>query len=232
MLQHDKAMMILTIQTLIAIGQVFEVRALGVQGYGNRSENWCGFFQYDGSNASFIVNEICKLNTATGIYITINPVTQELLALGYNKMGPSKSGASTGDKDILARRYLPVDVDPCRKAGTSTTESQTKLAYSVTGEIFHYMKAEGFGEPIAAFSGNGYHLLYPINEPVDDNGLVQHCLQSLAQRFDTDTVKVDCAVHNPARIMRLYGTVARKGDEVPQLQIHHRLSQIISVPTV
>jgi hypothetical protein len=38
----------------------------------------------------------------------------------------------------------------------------------------------------------------------------------LASVFNTDRVKVDTSVHNPARIWKLYGTTARKGDEVPK----------------
>jgi hypothetical protein len=224
-------MMILTIQTLIAIGQVFEVRALGVaRQYGNGTDIWSGFFQYDGTNAEFIVNEICKIPAAMGIYLTLNPVAEGLLALSFNRMSISK--ASTGDRDILKRLFMFVDIDPCRKAGTSATDAQVQLAQLLAQQVHQYLEGEGWGKGIVAFSGNGFHLIYPIDLPADDAGVVKGCLESLAQRFDTPQVKVDTAVHNPARIVRFYGTVARKGDEVPQLQIHHRLSQIISVPTV
>ncbi len=90
------------------------------------------------------------------------------------------------------------------------------------------MKSLGWPDPIAADSGNGWHLLYHIDLPAIDDGLVQRCLESLAARFDDDLVKIDRTVFNPARIWKLYGTVAAKGDATPDRP--HRLSRIVSTP--
>jgi hypothetical protein len=117
-----------------------------------------------------------------------------------------------------------------RKSGTSATDQAVQLAKYKAIDVVNYLKNEGFADPVIAFSGNGYHLLYPIDEPREDNGLIQRFLQNLASHFDDDKVKIDTAVHNPSRIMRFYGSVARKGDEVPALGIHHRVARILSVP--
>jgi hypothetical protein len=231
MLGNDKTLMVQTIETLISPMQVFEVRGLDVQGYGNRLETWSGFFQFNGTNAIAIVQEIMKLKPAAGIYLTLNPVNPTLLALGFNRMARSQSGKATGDKDITQRRWLPIDIDPVRKSGTSAENQLVQLAQQKAVEVMDYLRSLEFAEPVVAFSGNGFHLLYPVDLPREDNGLVQQCLESLAQQFDSPEVKIDTAVFNPARIMRLYGSVARKGDEVPQLKIHHRLSKILKVPS-
>ena len=47
-------------------------------------------------------------------------------------------------------------------------------------------------------------------------------------RFDGDGVKIDRSVHNPARIVRLYGTLAAKGDNTKERP--HRLSKILKAP--
>jgi len=67
-------------------------------------------------------------------------------------------------------------------------------------------------------SGNGGHLLFRLSDlPVNDNSksFIKNTLEGMANRFDTDSIKVDTTVFNPARIWKLYGTTARKGDAVP-----------------
>jgi hypothetical protein len=81
-----------------------------------------------------------------------------------------------------------------------------------------------------AESGNGAHLLYPLDLPNDDASreLVKGTLAGLAQRFDDVTVQVDQVVFNAARICKLYGTTSNKGDHSPFAP--HRLSRLKSVP--
>ena len=79
-----------------------------------------------------------------------------------------------------------------------------------------------------ADSGNGAHLLYPIDIPVADTGLIEHCLDALATEFGSLDVEIDRTVHNPARFCRLYGTVACKGDCLPTRP--HRLAQLLAAP--
>jgi hypothetical protein len=82
-------------------------------------------------------------------------------------------------------------------------------------------------------SGNGGHLLYRIDLPADDGGLVQRCLEALAARFDDGTVTVDQKVFNPARIWKLYGTTAGKGDvEAAAIGRPHRMARILRAPEV
>ena len=52
---------------------------------------------------------------ARGVYITLNPVQPALLARAHNRVKDLTAGDSvTGDADIVARRWLPVDCDPVR----------------------------------------------------------------------------------------------------------------------
>ena len=70
--------------------------------------------------------------------------------------------------------------------------------------------------------------MYRIDEPCEDEGLVKACLEALAQRFNDERVHVDTTVFNPARIWKLYGTLARKGENLPERP--HRLSALTHVP--
>jgi hypothetical protein len=68
-------------------------------------------------------------------------------------------------------------------------------------------------------SGNGGHLLFRLPDlPVNDKNraFIKKTLEMLAARFNTDRVHVDTTCFNPARIWKLYGTTARKGDLVPE----------------
>ena len=79
-----------------------------------------------------------------------------------------------------------------------------------------------------ADSGNGAHLLYRVDLPVDDSRFVELSLKALAFQFDDDYVVVDVGNYNPARIWKLYGTLAAKGDSVPERP--HRLAHILDAP--
>ncbi|HEY4760661.1 MAG TPA: hypothetical protein VIH42_08785, partial [Thermoguttaceae bacterium] len=83
-------------------------------------------------------------------------------------------------------------------------------------------------DPIEADSGNGGHLLYRIDLPADEGGLVQRVLKVLDHQFSDQAVEVDVSVFNPARISKLYGTLACKGDSVPDRP--HRIARLLYVP--
>jgi hypothetical protein len=85
--------------------------------------------------------------------------------------------------------------------------------------------------PIIGDSGNGAHLLYPIDLANDQEALlfVSAALNELDRRYSDDVVKVDVTCGNAARIWKAYGTVARKGDSIPDRP--HRISRILEVPS-
>jgi hypothetical protein len=65
-----------------------------------------------------------------GIYLTLNPVNPALLARRANrvKLRLSRKDATTADADILCRRWLPVDLDPVRPSGVSSTDEEHQAA--------------------------------------------------------------------------------------------------------
>jgi len=81
-----------------------------------------------------------------------------------------------------------------------------------------------------ADSGNGGHVLIRVDLPNDDGSkqLVRQLLRSLADRFGDDEVAVDVAVSNAARITKLYGTLARKGNSTTERP--YRCSGLLEVP--
>ena len=220
MSRHDRNEILRACQVLFAPGQVAELRALdAVTREWRRPHTVSGYFD-DWEKLAVAAMTI----QARGIYVTLNPVNPALLARANNRLRDMQAGdASTSDNDIVARRWLPIDCDPVRPSGISATDAEHDLALARAREIRDYLGARGWPEPVFADSGNGGHLLYRVNLPVDDGGLIEKALAALAFRFDDALVTVDQKNFNPARIWKLYGTVAAKGDPTPERP--HRLSR-------
>ena len=213
------------IDYLVESGAVFEVRAIGAT-----TQKWpagkphivSGWFD----NAESVIKALPTIATAAGIYITLNPVLPDLLARRANRLDDAKG--TTNDTQIVKRRALLIDCDPTRPADISSTEQELEGAMQKAKTVAGWLTTQGWPDPAQAMSGNGGHLLYWIDLPADDNGLVKSVLAAVAARFDDAVVTVDQAVFNPARITKLYGTVAAKGDSLPSRP--HRLSHLLAVP--
>src|SRR5262249_12844708 len=161
-----------------------------------------GYFK----NRDVCLKELEKLTSAKGIYFTVNPVNPALLARCANRLAYAEKNATTNDQHIVKRRWLLVDVDADRPSGISTSDTEKQAAHKKAREIYRFLEDYGWPLPVAADSGNGYHLLYRVDLPCEDDRLLETVLAALANRFDGDGVKLDRSVFNPARIVRLYGT--------------------------
>ena len=172
------------------------------------------------------------LPEVAGIYVTLNTVNPALLSRRSNrmKMNLGYKVPTTSDADIIRRRWFPIDLDPVRPSGVSSTNEEHEAAISRAGQIAAWLAEQGFPEPIKADSGNGAHLLYRIDLPNDEETtkLVKGCLAVLDTLFSNEKVNVDAANFNAARIWKLYGTASRKGDNTTERP--HRRSAILSVP--
>ncbi|MCM3360935.1 hypothetical protein [Niallia sp. MER TA 168] len=163
------------------------------------------------------------------IYFTLNPVKPDLLSRAANRI-VHRAKHTTSDADIECRRWLPIDFDPVRPAAISSTDEEHQAAHTMAKQVQTFLKDRGWCEPIFADSGNGAHLLYPINLPNDDEStqLVKQALDALDFLFSNESVNVDKSVFNAARIWKLYGTMACKGDHTEERP--HRLSRILTCP--
>ena len=225
MIAADRAAILRACQTLGAQGQVLELRALDAVTPGwRRPHTVAGYFD-DWAKLAAAAAQL----QARGVYITLNPVQPALLARAHNRVKDLAVGDSvTGDADIVARRWLPVDCDPVRRTGISATDAEHDLALARARAVRETLREQGWPEPVLADSGNGGHLLYRIDLPAADGGLVGRVLRALAFLFEDEQVILDQMVANPARIWKLYGTVARKGDDLPERP--HRLARLLEAP--
>jgi hypothetical protein len=212
---------------LIAPNQVVELRALDVRRNNGRPHVEAGFFDTEHliemAKAALQVSRVAK-----GVYYTLNPLKPDLLARRCNRIDWANEGELAKDKDVLCRRWLLVDADPVRDALISATEEEKAAALQTVEAVRDYLRGRCWPDPVLADSGNGFHLLYRVDLPTDDGGVVERILQFLAQRFDSDKVKIDQKVFNPSRICKLPGTWARKGDNTPSRP--HRRAKLLEVP--
>jgi hypothetical protein len=206
-------------------GDIFELRCLYATAPGARYEHIeSGYFTYE--NIPKVASELARIE-ARGVYFTPNPVNPVLLARSANRIQAGKRETSTTDADILSRRWLLIDCDPKRPSGISASEAEHDAALYKAIEVSEKLKSYNWPEPVMLDSGNGAQLMYRIDLPADDDGLVKDCLQALAPMGD-DKVSIDQTVFNPARIWRLPGTMNCKGDEVEDRV--YRMAKIVSTP--
>jgi len=186
-----------------------------------------GWFD-DAVKAAEIIRQIDHQVKPDGIYVTLNPCNPGLLGRANNRL---KAGvARTADKDITNLCHLLVDIDPERPAGISSSDAEKSAANEVTDAVYNYLKGNGWPEPLRGDSGNGGHLIYRldlVNNP-DNVALIKAVLQALNARFSNSQAKVDTSVFNPARISKVYGTTARKGENTQDRP--HRKAAFLSAP--
>jgi AAA domain len=167
---------------------------------------------------------------AEGVYVTMNPVNRDLMARAFNRVVKIKKDLATKDGDIVRRAQLVFDADPERPAGISATDAEKTLALSQINQLVENLSARGWPEPVLADSGNGYHAKYRIDLANNDGSLelVKKVLATANQLFGLNRVKIDISLSNASRIIKLPGTMARKGDDITERP--HRWSSVVSAP--
>jgi len=227
-------------ETFCRPGEVVEVRILNAYG---KHKAWGGGFAkgvvagYFDDHEAF-VNSVKAVNGTDhgGIYFTLQKIDNRLLGRAFNRLKPSIQ--TTSDNDVQAYRWLFIDIDPVRPSGISSSADELQQAHDKAQQVIAWLSAQGFSKPVMAMSGNGIHLLYRLHEtPANESTIkfIQYFLKALAARFDSPQVSIDTSVFNPARICRLYGTSAKKGDDIPQgknrVARPHRASYIMDIPS-
>ena len=208
--------------------ELFEIR--GIKG----KENISGYF----TNAENAINALESYNfrdTANWqIYFSLNKINTACYSREQcNKFISSNYGnklITTSDNDILNYEWLLLDFDTERPSGTSSSNAELEKSHQKAVTVYQTLKEYGFSEPVTALSGNGYHLLYKVNfENTPENvQLVKNFLGTLNRLYSDNMVKIDTSVFNPARICKLYGTIAAKG--TPTAERPHRQAKILTVP--
>jgi len=207
--------------TFIRKGEITEVRVLDVRGrcaliYNDYIRGTVSGYFDNHADLWKYVQAVEKMQNK-GIYFTVQVTDPRLLARAYNRL--KISDLTTKDTDVIAYRWLPIDIDPERPSGIPSSDSELADAVKLSILIEEYVITEyGLAKPVRAMSGNGVHLLFRLPDlPVTKENIafVEATLKTLSKLFSNDKAKIDESVFNPSRILRLYGTVTRKGDSLP-----------------
>jgi len=218
----DTDQIALALRVLAPGGSVRELRVPKT-----RHGTLCGYFD---DPERFAAEAARVASSGPGTYFTLNPVNPDLLARADNRVVEYAQHTSA-DTDIVSREWLLVDADPVRPSGISSTDAEHEAALTRVERVMTWLLGIGFTPAmlVRADSGNGGHLLIHIDLPntADSTALVTRCLRTLDLYLSDEVVKIDTSVGNAARIGKLYGTVAAKGDDTPTRP--HRLSRLLDV---
>lgn len=217
---------------------VLEVRALDV---GRPGRKVAGYLS--AKNIGAMAREIARLaDTASGVYFTPQRLRPEVLKRCKHALVEVSKGNDgkavpqlTKDEDVTERRYLLIDIDPVRPKGVCSTDAEKETAVEVAEKVREFMSARHWPRPVVVDSGNGIHLYYRLptverGGPCDSaTDAIATLLRVMKSKFDTPGSQIDSAVYNPSRIMKVPGTIARKGDDSPDRP--HRMSAVLDVPS-
>jgi len=142
----------------------------------------------------------------------------------YHGLNPRPFDGAGKSADIKRITLIPIDIDPDRPKDTASTPEQLRWAISEANKIKNWCREQGFKQPLAAVSGNGVHLLFSVDIPIEDAEAFRDKVKIFYSRLP---VAIDTSCSDPARIFKVYGTWSVKGkhtDETP-----HRLTKILDL---
>lgn len=212
--------------TILRRGMLFEIRIL--QG---RGKSLSGYFR-DVDTAVTALESLTEHQLrGANIYFTLNRIQEDC----YSRRQKDQliiPEETTQDTEITGYDWIFIDIDPIRVKGTSSSNDQLESAREKARRVYSWLQMEGFEEPVVGMSGNGFHLLYPVTIPADDKGKgkVKHFLEALDMLFSDEVIKIDTVNHNPARICKLYGSLAQKGTGTEDRP--HRMTYLVRVPDI
>ena len=211
---------------LLGCRHVYELRALGADRCGTIS----GYFDADHRlEMAEAANDWS--GKAEGVYLTINPVLPDLIARAFNRCRVWAK-YTTSDDQIMRRHWVPIDFDAKRPAGISSTDEEHEAALDRTRDCYRWLLSQGFPKNslVIADSGNGGHLLVRVslNNTEECKELVRRCIEAVAFHFTDKVVDVDLKMFNAARIFKVYGSMACKGDSISERP--HRFARLLKVP--
>ena len=177
-------------------------------------------------------HDIAPFDGKGNIYATLNPCDPKLMRRAHNKLAFNVK-ATASDKDIISICWFPFDTDPVRPTNTPSSSEELVAALErrdqIRSEVF-----EPRGIPvICAMSGNGGHGLIRLPGYLNDDETqtkIKQLLDWLKETYSDDTVSVDSSIANPARIWKVYGTLACKGDNTPDAPYRRAFVDLPNAP--
>ncbi|MFC1716567.1 hypothetical protein ACFL6S_23065 [Candidatus Poribacteria bacterium] len=176
-----------------------------------------------------LARDIEPFDGKANIYVTINPCIPDLLARAANRL---QFGAkvATGDRDILCDLWFMLDFDPVRPSGISSTDAELHAALAKRDEVAEFLSS--WAPVVKGMSGNGGHGLVRLPGYANSEKTrraKERLIRFFSEQFSEPIVSVDKTVFNMSRLIKLYGTIACKGDSVesrPHRRSHLDISPV------
>jgi hypothetical protein len=209
-LRPDPGQMRAFLSAILEPGRPFEIRALKPRKAGADdpyAKALSGWFD----DPKLATAEACRFAGAecAGVYVTFNELHGYVMSWGAGTI--AKRDRSTTDADVKRLRHFMIDIDPVRPTGTNATDAEREAAQACAKAVYTYLFDLGWPRPVyTGSSGNGSVILCRVDLAPDDAGLIDRVVRGIAERFSDDRVTIDTAVANPARLIRLPGSVNAK----------------------
>jgi len=210
------------IRTLHEQGSTFEVRIPDCPPRSGRGRRFTasGCFR-DADVAAQAVVQFDELYRPPGIYVTLNPIDPALYSRAADRI-EIYAKHTTSDADIIRRRWLLFDLDPVRPSGICASDEERRRACRFAADLEDDLSEHLPGRPLIQCSGNGFYLLHGVDLPNTDEStsLVKRIYAAAIERTKDlaafHHTNIDTMCSNAARIVRIAGTVNRKGDDTPE----------------
>lgn len=225
----------------IAPDQVTELRALHV---GHRGRTFAGWFT--GDRLEDMARQALALSRqAAGVYFIPNPIDPAFAAKRLNRVLDVHRGFTlTSDAEVIERRHLIVDLDPRRSRITAEDvyeengpwpSSARELAFArriARRHVIPFLADLGLGRPVEMISGNGVHLVYQIPPSTGTAACTADpfafVLRRLSEELSCWAVTIDANTYNPCRMLKVPGTIVRRGEPAPGRP--YRTARIVRIP--
>jgi len=217
-------------------GSTFEVRVKGVTAgkYQTFSDNWIpggiivGYFDNPSIATAAIVSVEQEMEPLL-IMMSSNPLKQACLGRANNCF--SVDAKASTEKDVSHSENLICDFDAQTEVSGVPSSDPEKQKTTFKGvKCNEDLTEEGF-DGLLTDSGNGCHLTVKTEHLTvsEARELIPAVTKVISENYSDQDVIVDTSVASPGHMIRVAGTMNRKGANIPERP--HRLSFIISEPS-
>jgi hypothetical protein len=155
----------------------------------------------------------------------INPRTKVL----KNKRGYPKR-ASNSDIEVVNNFYIDIDF-----SNNLDKKKQLKEFDDILEEIDSYLIYKDIQKPVRAFTGNGYHLLFPlpsieVRKYTDIGDRLNIFLKEIHDKFSTDIGSIGAKIDKTtdlARVAKIYGTRKPEKTQVSRFYGKERIEDVV-----
>lgn len=207
-------------------GATFQLMNLEL-GKGGREYTRYGYFD-DWDKLATEAARLTSQKNSKAVYVNLQEIDPDCINRAENKLLDSAKAVTAGD--VVRYRNFLVDLDRKGIKDISATDDEKASIQQALDELTDFL-IHDLDWPDPRFkgdSGNGAHVNWMIDLPAtkESQELVKRCYQALQQKCGNDIISIDASLADPNQLIKLYGTMTRKGDNTEKRP--HRFSKLIA----